>query len=172
MLTSSFLRLTILLFLLSGTFFLACSLDEEEGTSIFTSTDCTPADLQQLIGLWTDPIFFSGEPSCADTLCLEFELDLRADSTYRLDYELFYQTTDTLYLAARHDSGTYLFNCQSAGVFTQRFLFEYVTGQLIFFPDQAPGDTLGIRWDGLYGLQIPAAQFHPSFLGTLLLQKD
>lgn len=133
---------------------------------------CEEGDTELMIDRWNSPVFDGAIESCIDTLCIEFELELYEDATYAMNYLLFNSFQDSIQIHSLVDTGTYDFICESKGIFTTRFTYSYVEGVLELNSITEPLRTLGIRWDGFWGLDINPEDLGLGFSARLLLQRD
>jgi hypothetical protein len=119
---------------------------------------CSGSETEHLVGDWKLSAWGAtavSENTCLDTTCLRFKLRFTADSTYVMDYQLFFPFGDTLtQVYTRTEQGTFAFECHSRYVYETRFTYYGFKGRLHFFPEGGSPYAWDIAWDDFWYLQI------------------
>ncbi|KAA3636026.1 MAG: hypothetical protein DWQ02_08925 [Bacteroidetes bacterium] len=137
------------------------------------SQPCVQEHSEFMIGKWNNPHYYeTGIDMYNDSLDLEFELNLHADSTYAMEYFLFDTSFDPVVTYTLVDTGFYNFTCEGIGTFTTAFTYNYIDGILELNSFTEPARILDIRWDGLFGLGIKPEELGLGFSGRILIFRD
>lgn len=142
--------------LLGLLFLLGCTPSNDESGQL----GCDPIDKDNIIGIWSEPMFVLNSSNCYAEECLEIEFSLNTDSTYQLIYQVSDLATDTIRRSV-DDQGTFSFSCLESGNLVGRFSsLRYVRGAIVLNSDSLEQMKWNLEWSGVEGLII-----QPEYLG-------
>lgn len=136
-----------LLLLLMAVISFGCSINGDEQRDL----ECEENDFEVFIGMWSNPRFISSGNNCYLDECIEINLALNADFTYRLWYKV-YEMQTSLILREINDQGNYILNCLEKGNLGGRLsALQYIKSELILNSDSLSQSQWILEWNGVEG---------------------